>query len=86
VVDTVNAEMRRVERGFPEGDTRRLAARPDRHKLVPLDYAALRGGLDRVAALAEAGDRAAAVAALDAYHDLAERMVANYPRPGKERR
>src|SRR4051812_12977865 len=86
VVDTVNAEMRRVERCFPEGDTRRLAARPDRHKLVPLDYAALRGGLDRVAALAEAGDRGAAVAALDAYHDLAEKMVANYPRPGRERR
>jgi hypothetical protein len=86
VVDTVNAEMRRVERGFPEGDAQRLASRPDRHKHLPLDYAALRGGLDRVAVLAEAGNRAAAVAALDAYHDMAEKMVANYPRPGKERR
>ncbi|MDO9709778.1 cytochrome c peroxidase [Paracraurococcus lichenis] len=86
VVDTVNAEMRRVERGFPQGDATRLAGRPDRHKQLPLDYAALRGGLDRVAALTEAGDRAGAAAALDAYHDMAEKMVANYPRPGKERR
>ena len=60
--------------------------RSTRHKLVPLDYAALRGGLDRVAVLAEAGDRGAAEAALDAYHDLAEKMVANYPRPAKQRR
>jgi hypothetical protein len=39
-----------------------------------------------VAVLAEAGGRAEAEAALDAYHDLAEKMVANYPRPAKRRR
>jgi S1-C subfamily serine protease len=75
----------RVERGFPQGDAVRLAGRPDRTKQRPLDYAALRGGLERVALLAEAGDRPAAEAALDAYHDLAERMVANYPRPARRR-
>ncbi len=85
VVDTVNAEMRRVERGFPQGDAVRLAGRPDRTKQRPLDYAALRGSLERVALLAEAGDRPAAEAALDAYHDLAEMMVANYPRPARRR-
>ncbi|HYZ33435.1 MAG TPA: cytochrome c peroxidase, partial [Crenalkalicoccus sp.] len=85
VVETVLAELGRVQRAFPEGDAPRFAARPDRHKEVPLDYAALRGGLQRVAALAEAGDMPGASAALDAYHDLAERMVANYPRPGRSR-
>ena len=69
VVDTVNIEMRRVQRAFPEGDAVRLAGRPDRHKQLPLDYDALRGGLDRVASLAEAGDRGAAQAALEAYHE-----------------
>ena len=83
VVDTVNTEMRRVQRGFPDGDTIRQAGRPDRHKRLPLDYDALRAGLDRVALLAEAGQGAEASAALDAYHDLAERMVANYPRPSR---
>ncbi len=85
VVDTVKAEMQRVARAFPQGDALRLAARPDRHKEVPLDYGALDGGLERVAALAEAGRRAEAGAALDAYHDMAERMVANYPRPARRR-
>ena len=83
VVDTVNIEMRRVQRGFPQGDAVRLAGRPDRHKQLPLDYDVLRGGLEKVALLAEAGDRGAAQAALEAYHDTAEKMVANYPRPGK---
>lgn len=83
VVDTVRAEMRRVARAFPEGDAVRLAGRPDRHKALRLDYGALDGGLERVAALAEAGQGAEAGAALDAYHDMAERMVANYPRPGR---
>jgi len=80
VVDTVVAEMRRLARAFPEGDAPRLAGRPDRHKELPLDYPALERGLQRVAALAEAGQGAEAQRALDAYHDLAERMVANYPR------
>ena len=80
VADTVCAEMRRVARAFPRGDAERQAGRPDRNKELPLDYAALDAGLQRVAALAEAGQGAEALAALDAYHDLAERMVANYPR------
>jgi cytochrome c peroxidase len=86
VVDTVESEMARVARAFPEGDVRRMAARPDRHKRAPLDYAALRAGLDRVASLSEAGKGAEASDALDSYHDLAERMVANYPRPARAAR
>ncbi|MBL6457218.1 hypothetical protein JMJ55_17920 [Belnapia sp. T6] len=58
-----------------------MASRPDRHKQLPLDYPALEAGLDRVAALSEAGQGEAALAAPDVYHNLAERMVANYPRP-----
>jgi len=83
VVDTVNAELRRVQRAFPAGDTLRQASRPDRHKRLPLDFDALRDGLAQVALLAEAGEPAAAVAALEAYHAKAELMVANYPRPGR---
>ena len=86
VVDTVNAELRRVQRAFPEGDAPRLAGRPDRHKQLPLDFEALRGGLERVAMLAEAGDAAGAGAALDAYHAMAEKMVENYPRPDRAAR
>ena len=80
VVETVCAEMRRLARAFPEGDAIRQAGRPDRNKELPLDYRALEGGLQRVAALVEAGQGDEAMGALDAYHDLAERMVANYPR------
>ena len=83
VVGTVQAELRRVRRAFPDGDAARLAARPDRRKRLPLDYAALEAGLEAVALRAEAGEAASAQVALDAYHDLAERMVANYPRPGR---
>ena len=87
VVDTVNAGDAPGGAWLPTRATRcAMAGRPDRTKRQPLDYAALRGGLDRVALLAEAGDRGAAEAALDAYHDLAEKMVANYPRPAKARR
>lgn len=86
VVDTVRAELRRVRRAFPEGDAPRLAGRPDRHKQLPLDYQALAEGLERVAALAEGGQAEAALLALDTYHAMAERMVANYPRPAAVRR
>jgi len=83
VAGTVQAELARVARAFPAGDAVRLAARPDRHKRLPLDYGALSAGMEQVAMRAEAGDGAGAAAALEAYHALAERMVANYPRPGR---
>ncbi len=83
VAETVVSEMHRLRRGFPDGDARRQANRPDRNKAEPLDYDALCNGLLEVADKADAGDFGAATARLDAYHETAERMVANYPRPGR---
>jgi cytochrome c peroxidase len=83
VVDTVKAEMLRVQRAFPAGDAAQAAVRPDRKKRLPLDYAALAAGLEHVATLAETGEAAPAQRALDAYHALAEQMVANYPRASR---
>jgi len=80
VADTVRIELARLERAWPRGDAAHEARRPDRNKREPLDFGALRAGLDVVAARLEAGDAAAARASLDAYHAMAERMVANYPR------
>ena len=54
--------------------------RPDRNKREALNFTALDAGLDEVAARLEACDAGAAQAALDVYHAMAERMVANYPR------
>jgi cytochrome c peroxidase len=83
VAETVVSEMQRLRRAFPDGDARRQANRPDRNKAEPLSYDALCAGLLDVARLADAGDFRAAVARLDAYHETAERMVANYPRPNR---
>ena len=80
VADTVRLELARLARAWPQGDAAHEARRPDRNKREPLDFVALRDGLDQVAARMEAGDGAAAQAALDGYHAMAERMVANYPR------
>ena len=80
VADTVRLELTRLARAWPQGDAAHEARRPDRNKREPLDFTALDAGLDMVATRLEAGDRAAAQAALDAYHAMAERMVANYPR------
>ena len=85
VADTVRLELSRLERAWPRGDAAHEARRPDRNKREPLDFAALRVGLDGVATRLEAGDAAGAQAALDSYHAMAERMVANYPRQASGR-
>lgn len=85
VADTVRAELARLALAWPHGDAAHEARRPDRHKREALDFAALSGGLVMVAAHLEAGDAADAQAALEAYHDMAGRMVANYPRGAGER-
>jgi len=80
VVDTVVSEMARVRKTFPKGEpVSHQSTRPDRIR-APVDYDALTAGLRYVAAKARAGDIATARAALVAYHNLAETMVANYPR------
>lgn len=83
VAETVRAELRRLARDWPQGDAAHAARRPDRRKRLPLDFAALDAGLDAVASAMEAGQTSTAQGALDAYHDLAEAMVANYPRPAR---
>ncbi len=85
VAETVVAELRRVQRAFPEGDARRQANRPDRNKAEPLSYATLSQGLMEVAEIADRGDFGSALRRLDAYHETAERMVANYPRAARRR-
>jgi len=83
VSDTVRAELRRLALAWPQGDSLHEVLRPDRHKREPLDFVALDIGLGAVARAMEEGQPEAAEAALGAYHDLAERMVANYPRPAR---
>ncbi len=82
VADTVNAELRRVARAFPEGDAARQRARPDRRKR-PLDWAVLQNEMDAIALAAEAGDFARALRNLDTYFESAEAMVADYPRASR---
>lgn len=81
VADTVRAELTRLAQAWPLGDAAHEARRPDRHKRTPLDFAALDSRLDGVARAMEAGHADTAEAALITYYDMAERMVANYPRP-----
>jgi hypothetical protein len=83
VAETVRSELRRLAQAWPQGDAAHAARRPDRHKRLPLDVAALDAGLEAVARAMEGGRAMAAQAALDAYHDVAEAMVANYPRPAR---
>jgi hypothetical protein len=79
-IDTTVRDMRRLSEWFPSGEPpSHQTERPDRRRR-PVDYPALIAGLETIEREAAAGRFEAAVAALDAYHDLAESMVANYPR------
>lgn len=76
VAETVRRELARLARSWPEGDTSTRADR-QRERFEPGVLSAI---LDSLAAHAEAGEKDAALAALDAYYAAADRMVANYPR------
>lgn len=79
VAETIDADLARIARAWPDGDAALAARRPDRIRRA-VDYPALRAAILRVAALADAGASDQARRALDAYTDLAESMSANYPR------
>jgi hypothetical protein len=80
-IDTTVRDMRRLGEWFPSGEpASHQTERPDRRRRRPVDYPALIAGLETIEREAVAGRFEAAVAALDAYYDLAESMVANYPR------
>jgi cytochrome c peroxidase len=84
-IDTTVRDMRRLSEWFPGGEPpSHQTERPDRRRR-PVDYPALIAGLETIEREAAAGRFEAAVAALDAYHDLAESMVANYPRQQEPR-
>lgn len=79
VAETVAADLGRLSRAWPRGDAEYMATRPDRTK-KPVDFTLLIQGILKVAEQADAGRKQQALAALEAYFDLAESMAANYPR------
>jgi cytochrome c peroxidase len=80
VVDSAVRDLDRIARWFPTGEpASHQSERPDRRR-APVDYPALKAGLRAVESEAQFGRYAAARAALEAYLDLVETMVANYPR------
>lgn len=82
VADTVRAELARAARDFPTGDAAHQLVRPDRRRRT-LDWPQLDREMDAIALAAEAGNPAAAHAALETYYATAEAMIANYPRSAR---
>jgi cytochrome c peroxidase len=79
VAETVAADLTRLSRAWPDGDALHARRRPDRTRRT-VDFPALQAAIMRVADLADTGQTDQALAALEAYADLAESMAANYPR------